>query len=359
MATFAHPWHQTVVLTLLLLMALAAEIGLGWLRLVRQESLPLMLLGHAAVVSTLLLVTLFIQRRGWDSRVLSMATLTTLFLGPAALLASLLQLILVIRFTRTATPFESWYRALFPEENQGAQHTLHLELLRTDPAAMRSESGLTAFNDIFAFGSMDQKRNAIALILRHYHPSFAPLLKNALRDENNAIRVQAASAISHIDKGMANQSIKLDEALRKEPDHAPHQLALARHYDAYAYSDLLDAKESAQMRQKALDWYQRYLEQVPQNLKVIESVIRVLIRQQRYEDALHYLREHQQKWGDNSRMVLWYLESLYHVGDYQSLRHYCQQHGQKLLEDEGLLEESRSALTLWLKGTDPQTGALP
>src|SRR3546814_11680725 len=100
---------------------------------------------------------------------------------------------------------------------------------------------------------------------RRFRPEFAPALKLALQDANPAIRVQAATATAEIESGFTDRTIVLEAAAKAASQDFDRQLAIAQHYDAYAFSGLLDSGREHASRRSALMSYGACLTLRPQD----------------------------------------------------------------------------------------------
>src|SRR6185436_344770 len=120
-------------------------------------------------------------------------------------------------------------------------------------------SSVAPFSDILFFGTLAQKQELISLMSRSFQPAFAPVLRAALDDANNAIRVQAASAITLIEDDFMRRSLSLASSVREKPGDPELLLKQARLHDDYARSGILDRDRERDSRKKALETYREYL----------------------------------------------------------------------------------------------------
>ena len=174
-------------------------------------------------------------------------------------------------------------------------------------------------NDILSFGSFAQKQAAVTLITKYYKPSFAPVLKKALADESNAIRVQAATAMAKIEAEFLSKMMALSREAEKRPDDAVALRALAAHYDDYAFSGVLDPKREVETRGLAVETYRTLLALAPSDVNARSAVGRLLVRQRMFEQAAAwYARYPVDEWPAAAR--LWHMESLFALSRYAELR---------------------------------------
>jgi hypothetical protein len=157
----------------------------------------------------------------------------TAALGPLGAAGTLATMFLTRWYARKAIPFEEWYQSLFPDTRQQAGDQLAARIASVDLA---NPGSLTPFAEILAFGSLHQKQALIALINQQFRPAFGPILKRALTDGNNAVRVQAATAMNKLENAMLERTLELSHRTRENPGNVQALRALARHYDDYLYS---------------------------------------------------------------------------------------------------------------------------
>jgi thioredoxin-like negative regulator of GroEL len=196
-------------------------------------------------------------------------------------------------------------------------------------------------------GSIEQKRAVLMLLARRFRPEFAPALKLALQDANPAIRVQAATATAEIESGFTDRTLELEAAARAAPDDFDTQLALARHYDAYAFCGLLDSAREHAGRRSALRYYGAALKLQPQNGDIRMAICRILVREGRHADAVDWLGQRLDQERSSRAIVGWYLECLFHLGRFAEVRGVAARFRGLLLDaDED--DRLRQSAALWL-----------
>ncbi|MGE0094297.1 MAG: hypothetical protein AB7M05_00640 [Alphaproteobacteria bacterium] len=301
-------------------LALAAEGTLAVLVLERMASVALVFAGHLIVVALLVGVAFAHRRVGGRSMPLFvLLAITTAVFGPLGAAGSLLVCLLRLVFPADAQSFEAWYRALFPEDEVEEERRLASLLDRV--AGQEGEVSIGPLFDILSHGTRAQKQIAIAVMTRSFNPVFAPALRMALRDTDNAIRVQAATSMTTIENNFMKRAAALDKAARAEPDSPEALKAMALFNDDYATTGLLDPLRERRSRRTALDTYLKYLKLVPGDGPARLAVARLLIRRKRYGVAAAVLERCRRDGLFTSNMVPWYMECLFHLRRYPELRH--------------------------------------
>ena len=303
---FAH----VVQLSLVALATLVVECGVAcWWLLVPEGGGPLA--AHLAITAAL---AVWCRRLRSDVRIPMLLTASTAALGPIGAAGTLFTMLLTRWYSRRAIPFDEWYQSLFPDTPRDEGDELAERVARAEPA---QPGALTPFIDILAFGSFHEKQALIALINQQFRPAFGPILKRALTDGNNAIRVQAATAMNKLENTMLARTLELSRQVEDAPGDVEALLRLARHYDACLYSGTLDRQREEELRERTLDAFRRYLRDQPGDRDSWLAAGRLLLRGKRYDEAAAWLEPGV---AASPQASLWYLESLYHLGRYDQLR---------------------------------------
>lgn len=301
---------------------------------------------HGGLV-TAMAVWIAIRRRGpWGMRMPALLMLTVAATGPFGAAGTLLTLLLHAIYRRNASPFESWYLSLFPEDERNAAHDLY-DLLATGREVSADHASVASFTDVLSFGSTEQKQAVIALLARHFRPAFAPALRQALADSNPAIRVQAATAAAQIEGDFHDTSVRVEEAARKQPRGFEAHWALARHLDDYAFSGLLDAQRAGENRARALEVYRHCLELEPNHAEARAAVARILMRDGKIEECESWIERAVADNAAPEKMLDWQLECLYRLGRYDELRLAAARRADALAAQAGTPQPVKEAVDLW------------
>ncbi|MEC9345264.1 MAG: tetratricopeptide repeat protein [Pseudomonadota bacterium] len=339
--------------------AVFAEGSIMWMLYAKMGAPWLGGLGHLLVVGLLALATRQIRPNGSRSRFLALLTLSTAFLGIFGALGTLYAMLLHVQFRRRATPFEEWYASLFPDSSDAPSEKLY-EMLKRGLADSASQDNVTSFTDVLRYGSIEQKRSVISLLSRDFRPEFAPALQSALADPNPAVRVQAATAAASIENDFLERSIELEKAAAKAPTDAAAQMKLARHFDDYAFSGILDGDRQAENRRRAADAYRQAFAIDPKLADAGLGYGRLLVRTGRLAEAADWFEGMFAKGFVRPAEVGWYMEALYRLGDFGRLRYAVAGFGDDLVEAPGMSERMRDVIRAWqgngLAGSSPALG---
>lgn len=162
----------------------------------------------------------------------------------------------------------------------------------------------------------------------------------ALSDEDASLRVQAATAAANIENEFLETALSLKSKIDAEPNNFDSVLAMARHYDDYAFSGILDDTQEKENRESAVQLYYRCLEIRPDDPQVTTAVGRFLLREGRTEEASVWVAAAIDKGIDHLTMLNWHLECLYQKGDYDQIREFAQ----KRYDDLGLSDSQPQIL---------------
>jgi tetratricopeptide (TPR) repeat protein len=295
----------------------------------------------------------FLWRPKGDARVLFLLVTSTAVMGPIGPLGVLITLSLGPWFARSAVPFEQWYAALFPDDDSAFESKLHRQAQAFLGTNQDEAATVVPFIDILSFGSRQQKQATITMITSRFHPSFAPVLRMALNDPNNAIRMQAATAMTRVENDFLQKSLQLSKAAQEDPENPDVVLALARHYDAYAFAGILDDKREQANREQAVAAYLEYLRIRPDDCVVRSEAGRLLVRKADYEQAASLLQPAVQTGNPSPALLLWHLESLFHLRRYAEIKALVARNQSVFEESKGLPAEVSDAIKLWRFDEDP------
>ncbi len=322
------------------------EVLLFTFFLLKQMSLPHVVLFHFLIITCL--ITWFIKqlKAGVDLRFSSLTLFLTAFLGPIGATASLVSVIVIFKYRNKVRSFEDWYDALFPEHESMENQDL-MELIEDSKKNKDKQQGVVPFVDVMIRGTTNQKRRALSMMGQAFKPEFAEAIRIGLADRENAIRVQTANIMALIESQFFQKTMEL-KALEEEDPAAPATLIkLAHHFDDYAFSGLLDADREDSNRQEAYKYYDLYLKTNPEDESVYLRLGRLLIREKNYEKAASSLKIAIDQGSNNPKIYLWYVECLYFLKDYQELRKFCEEHKSILLNKTLFPPKIIQTIELW------------
>lgn len=308
-------------------------------------TLSFWLLCHLMLI-LLLIIWWFVNRKKQNSYFFPLLMVVMIaIMGPLGAAGVILAIVANNIFMRNALPFEEWYHTLFPAETVSRVDQLYQELIQKDVKIEQLEN-VSPFMDIINYGNYEQKLALIVLIVKRFRASFSPLLKLALQDESNPIRVMAASAMSIIENNFTEKAMQLLQQLEKnrEPEVI---LSSAELYDDYAFTGLLSETQEYNNQEKALHYYQEYLKHFPDDMKTIISIGRLHVRMGHYQRAIEWFSPFSNNANLTPSYFLWYMEGLYECKDFIQIRNILSRYNNIYANEEFLPDMLKQSIQLW------------
>ena len=348
--TFANLRRAVVVATA----SSAAECAIAFCWLVRGLPAWAALSAHAVVITGLAVWSCCSAEARADIRLPLLLAVSTAALGPVGATGTLLTAILARRHLRRARPFEEWYRSIFLDTEEAANAKLLAEIEGEEPAEAEP---VTSFSDVLAFGSLRQKQDLIAFISRNFRSEFGPILKQALSDRESVIRVQAATAMSRLESSITERTLDLRQRVRQNPRQPEALRALARHYDTWLFSGILDPKREEDILAAAIEVYRECLAAEPGNPETQLAAGRLLLRKKRCREASECFEKILDAPSTASRAALWQMESLFHLRKFEEMRRLAREWSACREPSAGYPREAVEAIRLWAEPA-PVSGTL-
>lgn len=330
------------ILQLVLLWGMFWEYGLNPLRT------PEYLIGLHSVLVLVLFILAWYRGRNIGSPCLNgfyyLLALATAMMGFVGILGVMLAFGLFLEYRKTATSFEEWYESLFPADLLNAS----IELMsRIESQGTNANAALTPFMDILAYGSQEQKQTMIAKMSRNFKPVFASVLREAVNNADNAVRVQAATAISHVENSFMRRTMAFEQQLEHNNEDLELVLEVARHYDDFAFTGLLDPVREGENRQKAIAGYRTCLAGKPGDHGVAVALGRTLVRSGELEEAAEFFEATLRHGVATHQMVLWAMETLFKLERFDQLVELSQRHSKLFSGEEDWMIRIRDTVNLW------------
>ena len=334
--------------------ALAIEGVAIYLLIDRTIDVNEWLIAHGLVSLCLLLWAKWIGRRIRRNQLAWFLFAATAGLGPAGPFTAIVTGLLLIVFHRDWFDFQAWYASLFPVETQSRVTQLYELLLRRQ--RQQRGTGVESFADVLSGHDAAKKRLVIGLLTRHFRPGFAPALKQALTDTDPSVRTQAATAVATIEGRFLARVQELNRKVRERPRSFKRRQQLARHYDDYAFTGLLDSERERDNRIRALEGYQGALAVQPREPALWLAIGRILVREHRHAAAADWFAVAESRGLLTPDMMLWKLEALFQLGRYDRVRAAMNEHGHLFKPGGKHPPQVPGVMKLWM--TQPaETGA--
>jgi len=326
-------WHnlsESVAFFLISFLAVTLEFWLTRLWLEKAVESWGVLASHLSIVLFLGLWSWFLHRQGRGYRLPSLLTIFTGFMGPFGTAGILLTSGFYFWFKKSSTPFTDWYASLFPEVGDPKADKLFDSIIsgRSFPT---TENSIVSFMDILNSGTTRQKQSMIVLLINRHHGKFAQVLKKALEDEDNSVRVLAAKGMAKIENQFMNRNLELEKL--EEENQTPDSILLKsiiQNYDEYIYSGILDEILESEYRNRTIKLCREYLDRYPEDLDIRFILGRLLVRGRRNAEAVRWFEKCIENGFKSSNIFIWYFECLYRMGQFKKLRKQSTMHFEEL-----------------------------
>lgn len=309
---------------------------------------PLLLfaLVHVVLSAVALLLAAGMQKIGRDARFMLLLGTTTSALGVFGAFGTLISILLHLWFMQVSQTFAEWFATIFPRRKPSLPERLYDDITYgRDQNPM--DYSVVPFMDVMEIGSEAQKRKALSRMSEYFEPQFAPAFKKALVDPSNTIRVQAATAVTRIENQFVEELMKITTLTRRYPKDANIKLALAEHYDDYAFTGILDEEREMVNRNRALEHYREYLELKPGDINVRIRAGRLMLRLNRAVEAAEWFARCLMDGYNSDSLIIWYLESLFLAGRYAELRKNARLHRSRLRSYYDDLPQLAESVEIW------------
>lgn len=309
-------------------------------------SITIPLFIHLVVSVILLAWSVGQYRAGADAPFITLIATTTTFSGIFGAFGSFIAILMYLFFRQKSLSFKDWFALIFPADRFTKPEEIYNEIVVGIDENPR-DYAVVPFMDVMELGSEVQKRRALSKMMVRFNPHLAPAVRRGLIDESNAIRVQSATCVAKIEKQFMSKLEMVEKARKKDPSNLYILFALAKYYDDYAYTGLLDSEREMINREKAIETYKAYLEQDPNHSDAWLAIGRLLFRSAKWKEAADWFQNAMQRGWLMKPMLMWYLECLYHLQDFQTLRRVAHENASDLKDESDMPEALRDCVALW------------
>ena len=157
------------------------------------------------------------------------------------------------------------------------------------PDTLASRLDIISYKEILELGEAQDKINLIGML------SFTPikenisLIREALDDEDEMVRILASTAMQKMDYFFQSQIHLLTKTLSNAKNDYITYFELAKIYDDYAYSGLIPNESLAYYQEKTLSFYSLAREFANDKKEITYGYLRALIRAKRLTKAKELL----------------------------------------------------------------------
>jgi len=250
--------------------------------------------------------------------------LQTAFMGFFGSCFALLTILRYAFYARNSVEFADWLESLFPEDEQRDSEQLYQRIaFGLDD---KSDEYVEPFQDLMIYGSTINKQMIIARVTRYFRPAFTPVLKIALKDPNNIIRVQAAASIAKIEDEFFNRYQERHKWIEHTPDNYTKNMQFAITCEEYAKSGILGEKRCLKIIEDTIATLKHCIELNPTDDNPKFIIGNMYLISGRNDQAYAVMKE----LVDASDFLIpevmkTYSETLFKCKRYQELRDFCKQ----------------------------------
>lgn len=192
------------------------------------------------------------------------------FLGPFSLIIALLTLLFFYLFIKISPPLGKLLKELNPDVSRSHGELCYQAILTAGSARPTKEQAVPLnYYDIVELGTTKQKQQAIAKILQHFQPGFAPILFSLVNDQVSCIRVLAATAINTIDQKYTELMLDQEKIVEKYPKNLKELKKLALILEAYLSLNILDEDRRVKVQEQITSLFERLYKELPDDPEVL------------------------------------------------------------------------------------------
>lgn len=272
----------------------------------------------------------------------------TAFLGPVGTAGFFLTSVFYFLFNISPIPVQEYFKTLFPVLKKNEVEKM-FDQMACGHTERFEQNSVVPFIDILRYGNQRQKQAMIVLLINNFHAKFASVLKEALNDKDNSIKVLAAMGMTQIENSFTERGMEIGGGM-EDPEKIPPDVfkSLGLHLDEYAYSGILDETQRRNFQERSIHAYEKYLSNCPHDHEIGTKLGRALLRTGRYEESAKRFEEAMHHGGQSVNLLTWELECLYRQGQYEKLRRKAARHFDELSAmNESIPDEIHRVLMTW------------
>jgi tetratricopeptide (TPR) repeat protein len=124
---------------------------------------------------------------------------------------------------------------------------------------------------------------------------------------------------------------------------------LALHYADWSMTGVLDHFREKESRERAIELYERYLAAHPDDSTALTQLSRLLVRSERFEEAVKRLEPLTARPDCPTAAALWHLEALFRLGRFQEMRALAAAHRENFEQADQLTLDAAESAVMWSK----------
>ena len=172
------------------------------------------------------------------------------------------------------------------------------------------------------------------------------MLKSALTDENDEVRLAAAANLRKIEDRLNRKIMELKLEARLQPTNDQVLAELGMACDEYAFSGILDEEITAFYRQQAADAFYKAIQTNPFAEEYYKNLGRTLLRMGRIEESIRVLEQGLEINPRSQSIFLWLMEYHYNRKDFAKVREMAGRISPEQVENERM----QQIIRWWAEG---------
>lgn len=260
-----------------------------------------------------------LHKKGFNASLPLMSFVALVFLGPFGTFGALTMLSIYLLYQLKHPSFEQWHAQLFPEI-KFAKPSLIYERIQAGWDDYLKERDIEPLNDLFSSGSLTQKQEILEMIAHSFDPKLTFLLKKALNDPSNTIRVQSASILAYLKKEYENQFQAAHDLFLETPDNTALARAALLKLSTLLKTNLLDDVTTQEYLNQAVELFGKYQQLDPNDVGFLSILGQLLLFGKRPQEAVQWFEN---TIGDQhipESLYPYFLEALYATNQFEAFQ---------------------------------------
>ncbi|MCO4781648.1 MAG: hypothetical protein KC646_04940 [Candidatus Cloacimonetes bacterium] len=257
----------------------------------------------------------------------------------------------------------SWILSRFTEDNreQGLVHvdldmpevSLDVQISKIkhhEKRTLEQQMDIVSYSRVMASDDTQLKINLISILSAHVNKHNVDLLKEAVFDKNESVRILASTALQKLEddliQSIIDQKRLIDDRASEDDIEAVEAIyfSLADTYDLYLSSGLVEIDSRDFFILRMLDCYIKVIEVNPQNKRSYEQLIDTYIIQRDTEKAGKYLEQYKKYWDEPITCKFWQAKIYFIKRDFEALKVILSDIPKETIRED---KQLRSSLSWW------------
>lgn len=191
---------------------------------------------------------------------------------------------------------------------------------------LEQQMDIVSYSRVMSSDDTQLKINLISILSAHVNKHHVDLLKEAVFDKNESVRILASTALQKLEddliQSIIDQKRLIDDKAAVRDIQAVEELyfSLADTYDLYLSSGLVEVDSRDFFILRMLDCYIKVIEVNPHNKRSYEQLIDTYIIQRKTVEAKAYLEEYKKFWDEPIICKFWQAKIHFIDRDFEAVK---------------------------------------